>query len=86
MNLAPDFVRGHVREVFPSRELAIAAARSAVAQDEQHRARVVWVCRGGESAGVVVPDRYVVGLLHRRMPGCEPGVRVHTEQWAGGAL
>lgn len=42
------------------------AARDAFRVDG--RARCIWMVRGGASAGVVVPDRFVVGLEKAGMP------------------
>lgn len=59
-----DFLSGTVRAAFMSRAEAVAAAREAVEFDEKRRPRNVWLCKGANSAGVVVPDRFVVGLAH----------------------
>lgn len=70
--LALDFLSGKHRAAFATQGEAVAAAREAWQGDL--RPRAVWLCRGGAADGVVVPDRYVVGVARRGQQ--EPGQRV----------
>lgn len=58
-----DFLAGERRAAFATRDEARAAAREAVDGDAQRRPRGIWRAAGGASAGVQVPERFVVGLL-----------------------